>query len=42
MFLIEKRDGAIKGQTAANGSAQRSYTPKEEANITLDTLSAFV
>eukprot|EP00543_Licmophora_paradoxa_P010625 CAMPEP_0202466662 /NCGR_PEP_ID=MMETSP1360-20130828/69430_1 /ASSEMBLY_ACC=CAM_ASM_000848 /TAXON_ID=515479 /ORGANISM="Licmophora paradoxa, Strain CCMP2313" /LENGTH=141 /DNA_ID=CAMNT_0049090879 /DNA_START=1 /DNA_END=423 /DNA_ORIENTATION=+ len=32
MFLVEKRDGTVKARTCANGSTQRSYTPKEEAS----------
>ena len=30
MFLKEKRDGTIKGQTVANSSAWRSHMLKEE------------
>ena len=31
IFLTEKRDKQIKARVCANGSAQREYTPKEEA-----------
>jgi len=31
IFLVEKRDGTIKGRTCADGSKQRAYVPKEEA-----------
>ena len=33
IFLTEKRDGKIKARTCANGSTQREYTPKEDAEI---------
>ncbi|KAI2512474.1 Reverse transcriptase (RNA-dependent DNA polymerase) [Fragilaria crotonensis] len=31
IFLVEKRDGTIKGRTCANGSTQREYMDREEA-----------
>ena len=31
IFLIEKRDGTVKGRTCANGSTQREYTDRDEA-----------
>ena len=31
IFLVEKRNGRIKARTCANGSPQREYTPREEA-----------
>ena len=31
IFLVEKRDGRIKGRHCANGSTQRTYIEKEEA-----------
>ena len=31
LFLVEKRDGTIKGRTVADGSTQRSFMGKEEA-----------
>ena len=31
IFLVEKRDGRIKGRTCANGSVQREYIGREEA-----------
>ena len=31
IFLVEKRDGTVKGRTCANGSTQREYTDREEA-----------
>jgi hypothetical protein len=31
IFLVEKRDGTIKGRTCANGSTQREYMDRDEA-----------
>jgi hypothetical protein len=31
LFLVEKRDGTIKGRTVADGSKQRAYISKEKA-----------
>jgi hypothetical protein len=31
IFLVEKRDGSVKGQTCANGSTQRKYMDRDEA-----------
>lgn len=31
IFLVEKRDGTVKGRTCANGSTQREYMDREEA-----------
>ena len=31
IFLVEKRDGTVKGRTYANGSTQREYIDREEA-----------
>ena len=42
-FLNEKRDCTMKARTCANGSAQRSYVPKEEAAIpTVSTQSVLI
>jgi hypothetical protein len=30
-FLVEKRDGTVKGRTCANGSTQREYMDRDEA-----------
>ena len=30
-FLVEKRDGKVKGRTCANGSTQRGYINKKDA-----------
>jgi hypothetical protein len=32
IFLIEKRDGAIKGRACADGSTQREYMDRDEAS----------
>jgi hypothetical protein len=31
IFLVEKRDGSVKGRTCANGSTQRKYMDRDEA-----------
>jgi hypothetical protein len=31
IFLVEKRDGSVKGRTCANGSTQREYMDRDEA-----------
>lgn len=31
IFLVEKRDGTVKGRTCANGSTQREYMDRDEA-----------
>ena len=31
IFLVEKRDGRVKGRACANGSTQREYINKEDA-----------
>jgi hypothetical protein len=31
IFLVQKRDGSVKGRTCANGSTQREYMDREEA-----------
>ena len=31
IFLVEKRDGTVKGRTCAAGSTQREYMDREEA-----------
>jgi hypothetical protein len=31
IFLVENRDGTIKGRTCANGSTQREYMDRDEA-----------
>ena len=33
IFLLEKRDGTIKGRVCANGSTQRSHIPGEKLSI---------
>ena len=31
IFLVEKRDGTVKGRTCANGSTRREYMDRDEA-----------
>ena len=32
IFLVEKRDGRVKGRTCANGSVQRDWVDKKDAS----------
>jgi hypothetical protein len=42
IFLVEKRDGRVKGRACANGSTQRGYINKEDSSSPTATTKSIV